>query len=157
MTDESPWSWLSHRQAELTRITGIEQRLDDLEVLVQLAIVFDVPLPPILLWCLFGFFATWSLVYYAVLTAHFGAALAGRVNIDVRWMRGLERTHFLSVGLALAAASGAGDPPSLHPRSTTTSAPANPTRPKLMTAEVCKPGASCPRVRAPRWRIGQTC
>ncbi|MCA9504771.1 MAG: MMPL family transporter, partial [Myxococcales bacterium] len=30
-------------------------------------------------------------------------SLAGRVNVDVRWMRGLERTHFLSVGLALAA------------------------------------------------------
>ncbi len=34
-------SALSHRQAELTRITGIEQRLDDLEVLVQLAIEGD--------------------------------------------------------------------------------------------------------------------
>jgi peptide chain release factor 2 len=30
-------SALSHRQSELTRITGIERRLDDLEVLVQLA------------------------------------------------------------------------------------------------------------------------
>jgi MFS family permease len=49
-------------------------------LLVQLGIIFNVPLPPILLWCLFGFFATWSLVYYAVLTAHFGAAMAGRVN-----------------------------------------------------------------------------
>jgi len=30
-------SALSHRQAELARITGIEQRLDDLEIMVQLA------------------------------------------------------------------------------------------------------------------------
>src|SRR5690606_31643422 len=30
-------SALSHRQAELTRITGLAQRLDDLEVLVELA------------------------------------------------------------------------------------------------------------------------
>lgn len=49
-------------------------------LLVQLGIIFNVPLPPILLWCLFGFFATFSLVFYAVLTAHFGVALAGRVN-----------------------------------------------------------------------------
>lgn len=30
-------SALSHRQAELTKITGIQQRLDDLEVMVELA------------------------------------------------------------------------------------------------------------------------
>ncbi|WP_353828808.1 peptide chain release factor 2 [Agromyces sp. SYSU T0242] len=30
-------SALSHRQSELTRITGVEQRLDDLEVLIELA------------------------------------------------------------------------------------------------------------------------
>jgi predicted RND superfamily exporter protein len=30
-------------------------------------------------------------------------SLAGRVNVDVRWMQGLERTHFLSVGFALLA------------------------------------------------------
>jgi peptide chain release factor 2 len=34
-------SALSHRQSELTRITGIERRLDDLEVLVELAVEGD--------------------------------------------------------------------------------------------------------------------
>ena len=30
-------------------------------------------------------------------------SLAGRVNVDYRWMRGVERAHFVSVGLALLA------------------------------------------------------
>src|SRR5690606_1965354 len=32
---------LSHRQAELKRLTGVERRLDDLEVLIELAVEMD--------------------------------------------------------------------------------------------------------------------
>ncbi len=45
----------------------------------QLMIILQVPLPPMLLWCMFGFFGTAGILFYAYLSQCFPAALSGRV------------------------------------------------------------------------------
>jgi predicted MFS family arabinose efflux permease len=71
---------LARRGVPAERVAGVGIIVS---LLTQLGLVFNVPLPPVLLWCLFGFSGTAALVYYSVLTAHFGVHLAGRVNTAV--------------------------------------------------------------------------
>ncbi|HYH17294.1 MAG TPA: MFS transporter [Azospirillum sp.] len=51
-----------------------------LGIVLQLALLFDAPIPPAVTWVLYAFFAASSVMIYAVLSQGFPAALAGRVN-----------------------------------------------------------------------------
>jgi len=48
-------------------------------LLTQLLIILGVPLPAALLWCLFGFFGTAGILFYAYLSQCFPLGLSGRV------------------------------------------------------------------------------
>ena len=87
---------LATRGIAADRVAGVGIMIS---LLAQLGLVFNVPLPPILLWCVFGFCGTAALIYYSVLTAHFGVHLTGRVNTAV---------NVFSFGYAFAAQWGLG-------------------------------------------------
>lgn len=55
-------------------------------VCVQAMVTFDLPVPPLLLWGLFGFFGTASILSYSALSYAFPNALSGRVTTGINML-----------------------------------------------------------------------
>jgi hypothetical protein len=79
-----------------------------LGIVVQLAILFDAPIPPVVTWVLYAFFAAAAVMIFAILSQSFPAALAGRANTAANLVMFAVAFTFQS---AIGAVIGAFPPP----------------------------------------------
>lgn len=79
-----------------------------LGIVVQLAILFDAPIPPAVTWVLYAFFAAAAVMIFAILSQSFPAALAGRANTAANLVMFAVAFTFQSV---IGAVIGAFPPP----------------------------------------------